>query len=234
MTTEWKAGEHGPIEKLEDNLWTVAAALPGMALRRRMTLIRLSSGEVVVHSAVALSEPAMRDIEAWGTLAFIIVPNGYHRIDAPRFKARYPNAKVLCPKDSSARVAEVVAVDGSFEALPSDPSLRCTPVAGAKGGEHFFFVTSTGGKVSLIVNDAIFNHPHVGGFGGLVMRLLGSTGGPKVTRIARMMMVSDRAALRAQLVELTKTPGLARIVVSHVDIIDQDPAGVLLRVAGTL
>jgi hypothetical protein len=194
----------------------------------------LSDGRLVIHSGIPLGEAAMREIEAWGTPAFIVVPNRFHRIDAPAYKARYPNAKLLCDASVTAQVAEVVPVDGTFADLPSDPTLRHEPVAGVEGGEQVFFVTSAGGRVSLVVNDMLFNHPHVAGFGGLILRVLGSSGGPRVTRVARTLMRIDRPALRAQLLALAETPNLVRIVVSHVDVIDHEPAAVLHQVAGTL
>jgi hypothetical protein len=232
--TEWSVSAHGPIEKLEDNLWSVAGTLPGMALRRRMVIMRLSSGKLVVHSAVALEEASMREIEAWGEVAYIIVPNGYHRVDAPRYKARYPNAKVLCPKTATSRVAQVVAVDGDIETLPSDASVRYELVSGTAGGEYLFVVTSSSGHVTLVINDLVFNHPHASGFAGFVMRMIGSSGAPRVTLIARMLLVKDKSEVRAQLSKLADLPGLTRIVPSHVDLIEGPAADTLRQVAGAL
>jgi hypothetical protein len=234
MTRAWKPSEHGPLERLEDNLWSVEAALPRMPLRRRMTVVRLSSGDLVIHSCIALSEAAMGELEAWGRPAFILVPNRYHRLDAPAYKARYPDAKVLCDASVVAHVGAVVSLDGTFEQLPADAALRSEPMGGTKGGEHVFSVTSGAGRVSLLFNDVLFNHQHVAGFGGVVLRLIGSSGGPRVTRIARAGLVVDRAALRTHFLALADTPGLVRIVVSHVDVITAQPAETLRQVAGTL
>ncbi len=59
----------------------------------------------------------------------------------------------------------------------------------------------------------------------------GSTGGPKVTRLFRMLGVKKKLALRAHLERLAETPDLERIVVSHHIAITDDPADVLRRVA---
>lgn len=233
MTNAAPAPSHGPFERLEDNLWSVVGSVPGMALRRRMTVVRLGDGRLVIHSAIGLEDGAQRELEAWGEPAFIVVPSGYHRIDAPRYKARYPKAKVLCSPEAASRVRQVVPVDGSFADLPADPALRSEPVRGTRGGEHVFVVRS-GSRVSLLMNDVLFNHPNVPGFGGLILRLLGSSGGPRITPTARLMLVTDKRALAAQLLALAELPDLARVVVSHVDVIDGDPASVLRRVAATL
>jgi hypothetical protein len=130
MSRAWTVPEYGPIERLEDNLWSVAGALPGMALRRRMTVVRLADAKLVIHSCMPLVEPAMQQLQAW--------------------------------------------------------------------------------------------------------RVIGSSGPPRITPIARMLLTKDRVALRAHLLELAQTPGLARVVVSHIDVIERDPASTLQRLAGTL
>src|SRR5690606_38404698 len=81
--------EHGPLERLEDNLWRVEGALPNMALRRVMTVVRMADGRLVIHSAIALPDELMAQIEAWGRPSYLLVPNAYHRLDAPAYKARY-------------------------------------------------------------------------------------------------------------------------------------------------
>ena len=53
---EWCVLRHGPIEKLENNLWTVTGSLTGMSLKRVMTVARLDDGDLVMHSAIALDE----------------------------------------------------------------------------------------------------------------------------------------------------------------------------------
>jgi hypothetical protein len=69
---------------------------------------------------------------------------------------------------------------------------------------------------------------------GLVMRLMGSTGGPRVSGFTKLIMVQDKQALAAHLERLAATPGLRRIIVSHGEMITHDPAGVLRQVASGL
>jgi hypothetical protein len=229
----WTVLEHDPLERLEENLWTVDAALPRMALRRRMSIVRLGDLRLAFHNGVPLREPDMRAIEAWGTPAFLLVPNGFHRLDVHAWKARYPALRVLCPAESRARVSQAVAVDGAFDALPGDPALRAETLAGTRSGEAAFLVAS-GSGASLLFGDVVFNVPHAGGLGGLVQRLIGSSGGPKVTPLARRMIVSDRDRLAAHLLRLAATPGLARLVPSHGEIVADRPADVLREVVRRL
>ena len=93
----WQVQPHRPLEKLAENLWRVEGDLPGTGGTRVMTIARLGDGRLVIHNAIALEEPLMKEIESFGTVDAIVVPNGFHRLDSKVFKARYPNAKVYCP-----------------------------------------------------------------------------------------------------------------------------------------
>ena len=65
----WTVDRHDPIEKLAENLWEVEGDLPGMGLRRRMTVVRLGDGRLVVHNAIALEESSQKQLEAWGEVS---------------------------------------------------------------------------------------------------------------------------------------------------------------------
>src|SRR5688572_4130223 len=181
---DWKVLPHGPLEQVNANLWVVEGKLPGQPIGRRMAVIRLADGRLVVHSAVALELAAMAELDALGPVGFIVVPNGLHRMDAPRFRARYPQARLLCPPGARARVAKKVTVDGGLDELPADPGLRWELLAGCRDREAAFLVGA--GEVNLLVSDAVFNLPaRLPGFSGFMIRLVGSAGGPKVTWLAR-------------------------------------------------
>ena len=62
----------------------------------------------------------MREVEAFGTPAFLIVPNSFHRRDSLIYKKRYPDANVLCPKSARGRVGQVVEVAGRLDEMPKD------------------------------------------------------------------------------------------------------------------
>ena len=53
---DWTVLPHGPIERLAENLWWVQGDLPGMSLKRVMTVARLDDRRLVIHSAIS-SEP---------------------------------------------------------------------------------------------------------------------------------------------------------------------------------
>jgi hypothetical protein len=207
--------------------------MPKMPLWRVMAVARMNDGRLVIHNGIALDDPSMKAIEALGDPAFLLVPNGYHRLDARIYKDRYPNLKVVAPRGSRAKVEEVLPVDLTYEQFPGDESVRLETLDGT-GEQEGVVLVSSGQKTSLIFNDAVFNMPHQPGVEGLVLKMIGSSGGPKVTRIAHLFLVKNKKSFRAHLERLADLPGLTRILVSHHETIVDDPGGTLRRVVATL
>lgn len=230
----WKVLRHGPIEKLADNLWRVTGALPGMSLERTMAVARLASGELVIHSPIAMDEASMKELEAWGTPAYIVVPNAGHRLDAPAFKKRYPNAKVMAPRGGRAKVEERVPVDLDYEAFPKgDDTVRFETLRGVGEQEGAMFVRSADG-VTVVLNDVMFNMDSKRDvLGWLFTTVLGSAPGPRVSRLVKLLFVKDRAALRAEFERLAATPGLVRVIVAHEKVASGADAAAALRQAAT-
>lgn len=230
----WTVLPHGPIERLTERIWRVEARLPDVAMNRVMTVIRDDDGSLIVHNAIALTDDAMAELEGWGPIRMIIVPNGFHRLDAKPFAARYPDARVICPRGATAKVSQVVAVTGSYSDPPTGPSLELVTLDGTREREGVVIVREPD-QTTLVFNDAVFNMPHLRGFTGFILRrITGSTGGPRVTRVAKWLVVSDKRAFRAHLERLANEPRLARIIVSHHQVIAERAAETLAEVAAAL
>lgn len=230
--TSWSVSPHGPLVQLEDNLWRVEQALP-QTLPRVMTVVRMSDGRLIVHSAIALDEASMKRLEQAGEVAFLVVPNGGHRRDARIFKDRYPSARVVTPRGAQKRVEEVVPVDLTYEQFPGDDTVQFETLDGV-GEQEGAVIVRSGAATTVVLNDAIFNMPHQPGALGFALRLLGSSGGPRVTRVGKLAFVKDKDAFRRHLERLAARPGLRRVIVSHVDVIEQAPAEALRRAAAAL
>jgi len=232
--TTWKVLPHRPIEKLDDRVWRIEGDLEGMPLKRVMTVARRGDGGLVIHNAMALEDGAMNEIETWGRPAVLVVPNGYHRLDARVFKDRYPELRVLCPRGARAKVSEVVPVDGGYEDLPPDDHVSLVTLDGTKDAEGAMIVRGASGA-TLVLNDTLFNMPHQAGFSGFVLRhLTRSSGGPAISRVTRWFIVKDGKAFAAHLTKLADTKDLVRIVVSHHETISEAPAEILRRLAATM
>jgi hypothetical protein len=212
---QWKVLSHGPLERLAENLWWVQGSLPNMSLKRVMVIARLPDARLVIHNAIALEPGAMQEIERWGKPAFLIVPSGIHRLDAPAYKARYPELRVFCPHGARKAVSEVLPVDGSFADFPGDDSVRLEMLQGMAGAEGAMIVRSADG-VTLVLNDAMFNMDRKRDpLGFLFTTLLGSAPGPRVSRLAKLALIKDKRALRADFARYAELPDLTRVIVAH-------------------
>jgi len=211
---KWTVNPHGSIEKVHANLWRVQAPFPGAPFPRTMILARLADGRIVVHNAIALDDGEMKEIEAWGIPAVLIVPSGGHRMDAKIFKDRYPSLRVIAPLGAKQKVEEILKVDDTAGNFGAD-GVRYEILDGTKQREGVLSIASAG-STTLVFNDAIMNMRSLPGFGGFMMGLFGFTGrAPKVSFPTRMAVVADKKALRAHLERLAAAPGLARFEVGH-------------------
>jgi hypothetical protein len=229
--SEWNVLPHEPLKKIDDAVWRAQGCVPRGPIQRVMTVAKRADGQLVVHSAIALDDGEMKEFDALGKVGFILVPNGYHRIDAKQFADRYPDAKVLCPVGVRQRVEEVTRVSGTYDDYPKDDVVSLEMLPGTGDREGAMFIRGKAG-VTVVLNDAVFNMPHTSGFGGFILRYLtASSGGPKVTMIAKMALVKEKESFKAGLLKIADTPNLVRIIVSHHEMIETDPAGTLRRAA---
>ncbi len=198
-----------------------------------MVVMKVADGSLAVHSVVCCDDATMAAIDALGPVRWIIVPSGHHRMDAPCWKARYPEAKVIAMPASQKRVAMRAAVDGDYALLPGG-AVTWQALDGVPA-EAVFLHRAPDGAVTAVFNDAFMNLPDsLPGFKGFMVKLMGSTGGPKVTRTARWFIVKDRPAYAAHLRRLADTPGLTQVVPGHGSIVTADAPGALRRAADGL
>jgi hypothetical protein len=228
--TSWTVLPHEPVQKLTENLWTVRGTMPNSKITRVMSVVKLASGKLMVHNAIALEEALMAEMNAFGEVGYILVPNGFHRQDARIYKDRFPGAKVLCPAGSTKRVSQVVAVDGDYGQAPADPQVSLGYVEGVKPVEGLIQVESADGT-SLIFNDLVANLPKVSGLTGIAMS---PTGRASVPLVSRVLMLKDRRASGASLAKLAANPKLRRIIVSHGAAITDGAPAILQNVAAAL
>lgn len=232
---KWTVLPHGKLTQIEPNLLTVVGDLP-MPLGefpRRMTVARLRDGGLVIFSAIALDEPEMAQLEAFGTPSYLVVPGDIHRMDAKAWKDRYPALCVIAPPGAREKVQEVVAVDETSADF-GDDSVRLLTVPGTENHEAALVVKSASGT-TLVVNDLIWNVHSTPGFGGFVFRLMGFTKpDPQIPSIIKLRAIKDKPALREQLERWAQISDLNRIIVSHGEIVEHDPGSVLHGLASEL
>lgn len=227
----WKVIDHGQLEALGDNLYTVTGKLkmPLGETVRRMTIAKLSDGRLLVFSAISLDENEMAKIDALGQVAFLVVPSGIHRMDIKAWATRYPQARVVAPAGAREKVEELVRVDATTIET-DDPRVQLLAVPGT-GEQEFAMLVTTGTTKTLVVTDLIFNLPKLPGFAQIAYTLFGfGPGHPTQPALVRMNLVKDKDAMRAQLRAWANDSSIERILVSHGAPIE-NPRETLLKLA---
>jgi hypothetical protein len=187
----------------------------------------------VIFNAIALDEDEMTALENYGTPTFLIVPSDIHRMDAATWKERYPALQVVTPEGSRKKVEEVVPVDATSPKF-DDRSVIFVTVPGTRLREAALVVSSANGT-TLVLNDLVGNIRSEGGFSSWLLRIAGFAGDDaQIPRVVKMAMVEDKEALRTQLQQWSEIPSLQRILVSHGEIIADDPRQILRELAATL
>lgn len=227
----WTVLPHGSLTLVDDGIWTVTGELhmPLTPLERRMTIVRLKDGDLIIYSAIALDERQMQRIEAAGRPAWLVVPGDHHRTDAKIWKDRYPDIKVVAPAGARKAAEDAVHVDMT-EPDFQDDEVSFVTVRGLAGHEAALIVRRKAGT-TLIVNDIIGNMPRGSGF---VLRLMGFAGDEPHVPGPVKWGLKDKAGLRQQLLSWASQPALRRIIMSHGEPVVVAPGDALRKLADTL
>jgi hypothetical protein len=228
---EWTVLPHGELTAVNERIVTVVGDLkmPLMHLPRRMSAVRLKSGELVIFSAIALHEAGMARLEAFGRPSFLVVPSLRHRLDAPSYARRYPLMTVVAPHAGVAKIAEAVEVDTSTPNF-GDASVRYIEIAGDSALE----VDCEDG-LTVIVNDLIGDIHGEDGIGGWLLRVMGFAGDdPHVPAPVKLLLGKHKSEVARQFRSWAEHPKLRRIIVSHGDPIESDPRLTLRTLAASL
>lgn len=211
------------LERLAEDLWTVNTQLHlfgGVRLPLRMTVVRLASGEVVIHSPTKMDAALAARIEAIGPPRALIAPNAYHHLWLQAASNRFPNATVYASP----------ALLGKRPELPLQPlqehdppalfgdALQWVPLEGVpKIGELVFLHAPSR---SLLVTDALFNIVQPANWQTrLTLSLISGAQGKLGASRLWTLLTKDREALRASTERLLALD-FDRLIPAHGDIID--------------
>ncbi|OWY66799.1 hypothetical protein B7486_34625 [cyanobacterium TDX16] len=84
------------LREIDQNIWICERQFKflGLEVGTRMSVIRLSHGELIVISPLDVDETTIQQINQLGNVIAIIAPNCYHHLFLTKFKAIYPNAEI--------------------------------------------------------------------------------------------------------------------------------------------
>lgn len=202
------------MENLAENLWQLQFPLTllGANMQRHVTVIRLSSGAVVIHSTGPFAPADVAAISALGRVGWVTDVMLRHETFAKQGREAFPAATFLGPAGFSK------AAGFPVEPLLPAPAewgeeLRVIRLDGLPSmEEHAFFHAPSR---TLIVADLLFNRdPHESWWTRLLMSLVaGRKDGPGVSRAVRAA-VKDKAAFQRSLGTI-RAWDFDRIIVGH-------------------
>jgi len=217
------------MEELADNLWAKERPLRflGVETGTRMTVVRLSSGGLFVHSPGPLDPELRALIGELGPVVAVVAPSLFHHLCAGEWKDAYPEARLFaCPGLERKRAD--LAWDGVLGDDPEEPWRGEIDQVffGARTMENevvFFH----GASRTLICCDILFNlSKHPSPLTRLVALLLGNRR-PGATWLEGIM-IRDRTSARSQIDRMLAWD-IDRIVLSHGEMVPSDGREVLRR-----
>ncbi len=217
------------VKPLAENLWLLRYPLTllGADLNRNVTVMRLGSGDLVIHSSGPFTPEDVAAISALGKVRWIMDVMARHDTFAKEGRAAFPEAVYLGPEGFSQTVGfptqPLVNQPGWGDEIDV---MLLEGVPGMK--EH---VVLHRPSRTLIVADLFFNFgPDAPAWTRALMLLaVGAKHDPGMARSMRLT-VKDKAALRASLARMMAWD-FDRLVVGHGDEID---TGAKARVAEAL
>lgn len=209
---------------LDENLWTAVSShrFLGVDFGGRMTVIRLRSGHLFVHSPVGLTDSLRWELDALGEVAYIAAPNKFHHLYIGDYVSAYPRAKFYAAPGLSGKRNDI-RFDGVLSGTP-DPAweeeiaqhlFRGMPAV----NEVVFLHVASG---TVIFSDLIFNFSNDLTVGQKIFaKLIGAYNKPAVSRMSRYLFIRDREKA-AESAEAILSWEFDSILLAHKDAI---PAG---------
>ena len=179
------------LHSIADDLWVAEQPLRylGVALATRMTIVRLASGALLVHSPIHLTDELGSAAESAGRVGFIVAPNRFHHLFVADWQKAYPDAQTFCAPGLDTKRADL-----KFTAILGDepPSawadeidqafMRALPPL----NEIVFFHRKSR---TVIFTDLLFNIArHESAYARFLLRLDGAFHGPAIPRSFRLLL----------------------------------------------
>ena len=214
-----------PIQ-IRPNLVQVRGSLV-VPVPRNMTVFRTEQGELVLYSVIAMHEDGMRALEALGKPTVMVIPHRRHQMDAPFYKARYPQLRVLAAE--GVRVRDL-RVDGGLDELARF-GIDAYALPGNTYGDSVLDVPIADGR-ALTVCESLGN-VKLDGWLGALMHVLGPRGGgPGVARAVVWREIRGSEKLRRWLEQQSERSDVKALLFGHGEPITADVPAMLRRFAG--
>jgi hypothetical protein len=208
-----------PLTQLAEAIWVadIPHSFVGLQLGTRMTAVRLSSGDVLLHSPIPITEALRTAIDLIGPVKHIVCPNMFHHMHAARVVGVYPGALLHGPKKLH-RKRRDLRFHAALSELPhADWKSDLVPITiqGSIVRETVLFHPASR---TLITSDLVENFKsHSHRLTRIYLRLGGLLGKAGWHPLMRLLYL-DRKAARISVDRILALP-FERVVIAHGDVI---------------
>lgn len=218
-------------KNLAPNLWVVDQ--PGFSARlarigTRMTVIKLSSGGLFLHSPTKLNDETRQALDALGEVRAVIAPSRAHHLFVGDYIKTWPSAKLYGPPGLVGDIPDFRARIGARRDLKLDAILGDEPPAEWAGeiDQHLFKGAAVLNEVvffhrasrSAIFTDLVFNVPADFKDAWLFYTIVGGRGHFGPHRLIRLA-IRDRKAARESVAKILEWD-FDRVIVTHGDVLE--------------
>jgi hypothetical protein len=209
---------HRFVQKIANNLWVLRypLALLGVQIGRTVTVIRLCSGDLVIHSTGPFTFADVSAIHSLGRPAWLLDATLFHDTFAAAGRTVFPNVPYASPERLPAMDSEIFSLRTPPAAWADE--LEVLPVEGMPRVREYVFCHRP--TRTLIVTDLVFNFgPEAATWTRWFFHSLGGIRQfPGMSRLFRSL-IRDRRAF-ASSIERMMQWDFDRLVVGHGNIIE--------------
>ncbi len=184
------------LEALVDGVWTAHFPLSVMGLRlgTRMTVLRLSSGGLLLVSPVPITEELRAAVDAIGTVEHLVSPNLFHYMYINEWKQAYPEATLWAEAALADKKPEIKIDQVLGDEIPAvwANDLDMINVRGMPAVRERIFLHK--GSGTLVQTDMVFNISDAGWMTNAYLSMCGIKGKVGSSYLLKMVTKDKPAA----------------------------------------
>ncbi len=187
------------LEPFSESIWTASTPVrfAGVWFPHVMTIVRLASGTLLLHSPCRSSGVLIGEIAALGTVSDVIAPNWFHDLYLAEYRRLYPKARFWAPGFLQRRRKRIIDADLDGGVPPWFEELPYTSLRGLMTFDECIFFH--GASKTLIVADLLMSYrvaPRMPWYTQFAGRLFGLDGTLKTFQLLWFLTGRNRTILR--------------------------------------
>lgn len=208
---------------MDNDIWTVESShkILGVDVGGRMTVIRLESGDLILHSPIFIDNELKIELNEIGDVKFIVAPNKFHHLHLDQSVKQFPDADFLCAPGLAKKRKDIVFTSELGDQTPAEwvGEIETVFVKGIPFFNEIVFYHPK--SKTVIFTDLIFNYESHSSLGIKIFAWIeGIYDQPDVSRLIKWFMIRDKDGARESLEKILSWD-FDRVSVTHKDIIEK-------------